>query len=151
MISKMKIRKGNLKDSKELYSLLNDNYELRGDSEGEAYSKNWIKEVVSDKKRNLVLIAEENEKIIGFLIAHILPDKDYFLNDIYVKPEYRLKGVGSKLFYYYDKLASFPRSKLNISFTMTSNKKMHNLLNNIIIRKVTPFTIITRRENEPDN
>lgn len=123
----MKIRNGATKDTKEIYYILNNNIELRGFEHGEAYSKNWLKEVAKDKKRNIFLVAEKDGEMAGFLIAHILPEKDVFLNDLYVKPEYREQGIAGNLLDQLNKLSKKINSKFSMGLVLTTNKKMQKL------------------------
>lgn len=123
----MKIRNGNIRDMKDLHHTLNNTFELRGYSGGEAYSKSWIREIISDKKRNIILVAEEGEKIAGFLIAHILAGKDIFLNDLYVYPTYRRKGIASHLMHALNKISNKLRSNFSMGLVEVKNNKMQNL------------------------
>ena len=83
-----------------------------------------MREVSSDRKRNIFLIAEKDGRMVGFLIAHILPDKDFFLNDIYVMPKYRMQGIGKLLLSEFERLARRSGSKFRMGFVLTENKKM---------------------------
>ncbi len=117
-----------MEDKKYLYDTLNNTLELRGYDQGEAYSKRWIHEVINDQKRNIVLVAEESKKIQGFLIAHILAGKDIFLNDIYVYPQYRKKGIASSLMNNLHKISNQLKSKFSMGLVLVKNNKMQNLL-----------------------
>mgnify|MGYP001567578995 FL=1 len=123
----MKIRNGTTGDTKEMYGILNNTTELRGFEGGEAYSKDWLEEVANDKKRNIFLVAEKDGEMAGFLIAHILTGRDIFLNDLYVKQNYRKQGIANKLM---DELGKFSKkigSKFSMGLVLTANKKMQNL------------------------
>ncbi len=116
-----------MNDASEIYNLLNNTHELRGFSEGEAYSKSWLAEVIKEKKRNIFLIAEKDGIIVGFLIAHRIPDKDFLLNDVYVKPEFRGQGIADGLMLQFDKIIKLLGSNFSLGLVLPGNKKMQGL------------------------
>ena len=70
-----------------------------------------------DIEGNRVFLASDGEEVIGYLFGHnektkektsIMPENTpYFeVEEIYVKPEYRSKGIGKKLFLYAEKAVS---------------------------------------------
>ncbi|MEM3696824.1 MAG: GNAT family N-acetyltransferase [Candidatus Bathyarchaeia archaeon] len=72
----------------------------------EANSERWVKFVHEGlaSKRNFLLVAKANKRLVGFALASI--PKDYpldvaesvgIINDVYVLPEFRGKGIGKKL------------------------------------------------------
>lgn len=94
----MKIRKGKIEDWEEIYKILNSSKELAQTGRGEQYSKLWVKWTLKERERNWVLICEENREIIGFLIAELWRNEKYvYVGDIFVKKEFRQKGVASEL------------------------------------------------------
>jgi len=135
----MIIRKGNLGDIKELHKILNNTKELRGFSKGEAYSVQWVKEVISDRKRNAVLIADENGNMAGFLMMHLLPGKDILINDVYVKPEYRRQGIAKSLLKAVEVISNKIKSELTAGFVLVTNKKMQDLLKSMGHKKEKMF------------
>jgi ribosomal protein S18 acetylase RimI-like enzyme len=72
----------------------------------EANSNKWLDFVKDglDKKRTLLLLAKAEKKIVGFVSA-TLPREPIFelaesfgiINELYVLPEFRRKGIGKKL------------------------------------------------------
>ena len=125
MGSKMKIRKGKISDLNELFNLLDSTPELQAHEEGGTYTKKWVKAVLTSKKRNLVLIAEENGKIAGFIIAHYLTDvEESILSDIYVKADYRRKGIATKLLREYERISKKNNIKDVTELVLVTNKKM---------------------------
>lgn len=83
------------KDQKELY-------ELRSDA-----GEKWVAWLLShlQSKDSLVLVAEDNGKIVGYSLSTIKPnvpiyvvDKLGHMHDLYIEPEYRGKGVGKTFF-----------------------------------------------------
>jgi len=126
----MKIRKGKLKDLEELYKILNETPELYGGNyEGEVYRKKEVKSILTNRKTDLVLIAEEDKKIVGFLIAEMSKKKESsYLADIYVKPYYRKKGVASKLLEEYENICKKMNIEEIIGLTLKTNEKMHSFM-----------------------
>ena len=111
VVTKMKIRKANLKDLKQINEIYTEGSIDEGRLQFQHFSKKemikdlkkhkwrrikgWKKELKA--KNNFWIVAEENEKIIGFANADIDKDKDGRLTFLYVRREYRKKGVGKKL------------------------------------------------------
>ena len=123
----MKIRRGQLKDAKELFKTINQTKELRSSEKRQTYSLKWIRAVITSKNTDKVLICEENNKIIGFLIAYISKKKGYsYLSDFYVHPNHRRKGIATKLYKEYEKNCKKLKTKRITSLVMTTNKKMQN-------------------------
>lgn len=63
---------------------------------------NYLKKTQVDNNK-LFLVAEENNKIIGYLLAEIEERKPFlqktgYIAETYIKPQYRTKGAGSELF-----------------------------------------------------
>ena len=139
MINEINIRNGTNSDIPELYEVLNNTLELRGYSEGEAYSHNWLKEVITDNKRNIVLVAQKNKILLGFLIAHVLAGRDILLNDLYVKPDYRKVGIASMLMKKLENISKRIKSTLTIALTSLKNKKMQNLFEKYNYKKGHTF------------
>ena len=87
-------------------------------------SKDWEKENISygyiansekDIEGNRVFVAIDDDEIVGYLFGHkTITEKEtaiyqcneeYFeLNELYVAPNYRNKGIGTKLFKYVEEL-----------------------------------------------
>jgi ribosomal protein S18 acetylase RimI-like enzyme len=125
----MKIRKGKLGDLEEIYKILNNTKELHGmKDEKEEYPKQSIRETLIDKRES-VLIAEENKKIVGLLIAEIWKKKKFsYLVDIFVKPEYRKKGVASILTKEHEKRCKKEGMIDLIALVLVDNKKMQSFM-----------------------
>jgi ribosomal protein S18 acetylase RimI-like enzyme len=121
----MKIRKGKLNDLEEIYKILNETPELSGSRQkGESYTKKEIKIALKDKN-HLALIADDNNKLAGFLIAEILKKKEMsYLVDIYVKPGYRKMGIASKFINEYEKTCREFKIREILTLVLKSNEKM---------------------------
>ena len=101
----MNIRNAQLKDAGQILNLLTKTPELQGYGDRDAvYSKPYVIDGIKDKKMNLILVAEENKRIIGLLTAEMWNKKKHsFLVSFVVLPEYRSRGVGKKLYGLYEK------------------------------------------------
>jgi ribosomal protein S18 acetylase RimI-like enzyme len=125
----MIIRKGKLSDAKELFKIIETTPELHAaeDSAESMYSLNWIKAFLTAKDSALVLIAEENKKIIGFIIAEIWKKHGYsFLSNISIQPDFRRKGVGSMLYEKYEAHCKKLKLKCINYLVLATNEKMQN-------------------------
>jgi ribosomal protein S18 acetylase RimI-like enzyme len=121
----MKIRKGRPKDTKELLALLNGTPELQGVGEKDSYSPEFVSGTIKSKSRNLVLIAEDQGKIVGLLMAELWKNKKFsFLLDIFVKEEYRNKGTASMLEEEYEKICKKLKIDEINTLVLLDNQKM---------------------------
>jgi len=124
------IRKGKLSDISNIHHALNHTNELRDyGGDDEEYPKTWVRGVVENKSNNLVLVAEDNKKFVGFTIVHLLKGaSDGLAHSLYVVPSYRRKGIASRLLQnreYYLKNKGY---KFVIGLVNVSNKKMQNFM-----------------------
>lgn len=142
----MIIRKGKLSDLKELHTLLNQTPQLQGGTGEEIYSKIWIKSALTDKERELFLIAEEKKEIIGFLSAELWRNKRYsFLIDLFVKPRWREKGIAATLMKTYEKQCRKMKITRIIGLVLTSNKRMQKFIEKKSYRKGGTFYFYEKR------
>lgn len=86
----MKYRKASVKDIDDLYEI-----------EAKHFSHPWTKEQflyeITENEFSTILVAEDEDKIVGFLVYWILFDNAQICN-ICVRDEYRKKGIASDLF-----------------------------------------------------
>ena len=122
----MIIRNAQLKDTETILDLLKKTPELQGYGEMDAvYSEDYVVDSIKDKKINLVLVAEENTKIVGLLMAEIWEKKKYsYFVDFVVLPDYRSKGIGTKLYESYEEYCKKKGLKTIIGLVQISNNKM---------------------------
>jgi len=92
------IRTATSKDIDEIVRLGNSVGEFQVSDEAVTF---WPKQVLIDCMKNKeapILVAEENKHIAGFIIANYNPClKKAIVENIFVKPEYRRKGIGESL------------------------------------------------------
>ncbi len=128
------VRKAKLADINDLNKLRKDSYiyHQRFDKEHFAYepSKNFFKKLIYSKK-GIVLVAESDGKIIGFVHAIINKYKIGCIADLFIKKNFRKKGFGIKLF---NELIKIFRSKKvkeiesSIWHTNEASLKLHKKL-----------------------
>lgn len=142
----MRFRKGKLADLKELLLLLNKTPQLQTSKEGQTYTKEYVWGTLNDKKRNLVLIAEDKKKIIGFLTAEIWKDKKYsYFCDLFVKEGYRKKGIASKLIEQYETYCKKLGIKNFLGQVLTTNKNMQKFIEKRKYKRGNTFYWYERR------
>lgn len=126
----MKIRRARLSDASYIYRALNHTPELRDyDGDDEEYPKYWVNGAINDKKGNLVLVAEEDKKFMGFTIVHLLRGVlDALRHSLYVFPSYRNKGIASALSKASESYLREHGYKWSVGFVNTSNKKMQKFM-----------------------
>jgi N-acetylglutamate synthase-like GNAT family acetyltransferase len=122
----MDIRNAKLKDTEEILNLLIKTPELQGYGEMDAvYSEDYVIDCIEDKNINLILVAEEDDKIVGLLIAEIWDKKKYsFFVNFVVLPDYRSKGIGTKLYQAYEEHCKKHHLKTITALVQRSNKVM---------------------------
>lgn len=105
----MNIRVANEKDVDSIVELAYqfEDYldELESTPESERIPKHRIKEVLSvgfSDPKHVILVAQENDGIIGFSDFWVYPEfihggPSAYLNNLFITEEFRRKGIGSKL------------------------------------------------------
>jgi GNAT superfamily N-acetyltransferase len=94
-----KIKKGKEKDFSALLKLFHE--EAIYDGSNVSVVKNSVKQMKKEKKHIHFFVAERNNKVIGAAVYSIIyytwAGKSIFLDDLYVKSEFRSNGIGSEL------------------------------------------------------
>lgn len=90
----MKIRKANLKDCKAVYEMCRIPQLVN--PSGEPPKLWWIKSFVKEKQ--IFFVAQEKERIVGFILGERTCGDIGYLWMLAVKPEFQGKGIGKKLF-----------------------------------------------------
>jgi len=95
----IKIRKGKEKDFSAILSLFHEAAVYDGANPDVV--KNSVTQMKREKKYIHFFVAVQNKKIIGVAVYSVIyytwAGKSLFLDDLYVKSEYRSNGIGSKL------------------------------------------------------
>ena len=120
--------------------------ELQTSWEGNTYSKEWVKTAITNKEQDLVLVAEEKAEITGFILAEMWKKKKYsFLSDLFVRAEYRKKGVAVKLMKEYEKICRKERLRSVMLLTTVSNTRMQGFIEKIGYKKGNKFYIYEKK------
>ena len=107
--------------------------DLSGDWAKENSCYGYRANELSDIEENRIFVAEEGSAIIGYLFGHkensekassIMPNGTSFfeVEELYVKPEYRSRGIGQELFSYVEATVSEEAEFIMLS-TATKNWK----------------------------
>ncbi len=78
-------------------------FALKVSSGNESEIINKLNTMIDDKENHIILVAEDNDKIVGILISDIIfriyydPKYEVRIREFYVMPEYRGKDIGKAL------------------------------------------------------
>lgn len=109
---KMKIRKAKLEDKEEIMKLVRNLYSKSAPKIVKKWKRGYNKLI------KITLVAEVNKKVIAFL-SFIIHKNDIYIEDVYVLPKYRRKGIATKLL----KKIDYIRKKLKKKYLMVNNRK----------------------------
>jgi ribosomal protein S18 acetylase RimI-like enzyme len=115
----MNIRKADLRDC-ESVSQLAKIPELK-DALGNSVSKDYFEEIV--KKNDYFFVAEENKKIVGFVVAEMLLGKIVFAQLLGVAEKCRGRGIGKNLLDKVKQKAREDEAKYLFLFAPNDNQK----------------------------
>lgn len=110
-----------------------------------AFSENWEKEnscygyrknTLKDIEGNRIFVAMDKETIVGYLFGHkeiaekntaiYKKNEEYFeIEELYVEPEYRNQGIGTRLFRYVEDNL---RNEVNLLLLATATKNYRAIL-----------------------
>ena len=108
--------------------------ELSAGWEAENSCRGYRKNTEEDIKENRIFLAKKKSEILGYLFGHagnaenassVMPDGTPFfeVEELYVQPEHRSKGVGKALFAYAEQKAKEDGAEFIVLSTATKNWK----------------------------
>jgi ribosomal protein S18 acetylase RimI-like enzyme len=127
----MKIRLAKVRDWKKILKLLKETPELQcsGKKVDDEYTRDYVLDSIKNKKENIVLVAEEDKKIIGLLTAELFKKKRYsYLTDFAVVKERRPEGVGRKIYDKFLELLKKDKVDTLAGITKIKDRAMHKFL-----------------------
>ncbi len=89
-------------------------FALKVSSGNETEIANKLNKMIDNREDHIILVAEENKKIVGILISDVIfriyydPKYEVRIREFYVMPEYRGKDIGKALM---EKLGEIARKK----------------------------------------
>ena len=104
------------------------------------WSKSYIKKLF-EKHPNGFVIAELSQKIVGYILGHKKLGGSASIKTIAVNPDYRRKGIGTKLINFIIKRLKKEGAKEVILHTRTKNQTAH------LFHKELGFKIVGQIEN----
>lgn len=126
----MKIRKAKKEDLGGFIKLrkeFNDEYFFNNPDLNKLNEKNIKKEFSGfDNKKRILLVAEDKNELIGFLIGTFVSNiykKIGYIDDIFVKKKFRKQGIGGKLIKEFEKLMNKRKVKELMLGVSVKNKK----------------------------
>lgn len=79
-----------------------------------------------DNQKDICLVAEENDQIVGFILSHIhIPTGKVEIENIFVEEAYRGQGVASELFQNLLNDYESGDAEFGVEITMEDNTKIH--------------------------
>jgi len=115
----MKIRNATKKDKKAISELY---YELHPIEEKENKEKGLLVPIEKSRIKPVILVAEENKKVVGFIWGHFI-QYGFFkygtIDEFFVKKDFRGKGIGGKLI---DEILK-KLQKMNIKMVLIGTEK----------------------------
>jgi ribosomal protein S18 acetylase RimI-like enzyme len=125
----MKIERIKKRDVTQVLNILIKTPEIQGSkSIDEVYTRRYVEGAINSKD-SLILVAKENKKVVGVLVAEIFKKRKYSVFvDFGILEDYREQGIGSKLYDQYEKICEKERIKVIELIIHTNNKKMKNFL-----------------------
>jgi ribosomal protein S18 acetylase RimI-like enzyme len=136
----MKLRRAKLDDAKSMHKLLNNTEELRASNDESLYSMNFVIDCIEDTERNVVIVAEIDGELAGFLIAELWKRKKYsYIIDLLVLPKYQGMRVASRILQAYEKYCKILGLSKIVAVVLEDNLKMKRLCGKIRLIKGKKF------------
>lgn len=107
---------------------------LSGDWAAEDSCYGYCQNDINDLIGNRIFLVQDNADIIGFLFGHktiskniqsVIPDDNevFEIEEIYIKPEFRSKGIGTSLYFYVENILKSENIPYIMLSTSTKNYK----------------------------
>ena len=93
----VKIKRASLNNLEQIYALVTSLPVFSASDETRFFDKKELKEWIIRKRDSIVLIAELNDLIVGFLFAKLVSSEWCMLDSIGVNPKFRKQGIANKL------------------------------------------------------
>ncbi|MGL5648117.1 MAG: GNAT family N-acetyltransferase [Clostridium sp.] len=108
--SELRLRQARVEDTKIILELICEIAKYEKMLDRVIATEESIKDSIFFKKEAEVLLVEVNEKVIGYVLyffnySTFLGRSGFYLEDIYIKEEYRKKGYGKEIFKVIGKIA----------------------------------------------
>ncbi|MGL5415729.1 MAG: GNAT family N-acetyltransferase [Clostridium sp.] len=108
--SELRLRQARIEDTKIILELICEIAKYEKMLDRVVATEESIKDSIFFKKEAAVLLVEVNEKVIGYVLyffnySTFLGRSGFYLEDIYIKEEYRKKGYGKEIFKVIGKIA----------------------------------------------
>jgi ribosomal protein S18 acetylase RimI-like enzyme len=131
----MIIRKATLKDCREVWNMCAIPQLVN--PSGEPPKIWWIESILKEKQ--IFFVAEEKKKIVGFVIGERTCGDIGYLWMLAVKPEYRRRGIGKKLFLAAEKECKRRKLKAILLYGHEKSKKTIKLIQDFGYEKGEKF------------
>lgn len=131
----VEIRKAEEKDCEQILKMIFDTPELLGmeNSEDTIHTREFVLSYISDKKNRIALVAEEKEKVIGFLFSDLSTYS--YLADLVILPEFKGRGIATKLMQEHESICKNLGIKILIGLVQSENRYMQKFLENKNFKK----------------
>lgn len=122
----MNVRSAEKEDSSKICEIGTDTEEFEVSEEEEIFwdedsLKKWF-----DNQKDVCLVAEENEEIVGFVLSHIhMPTGKVEIENIFVADSHRERGIGSELVKQLLNDYESEDADFAVAITLQDNYKIH--------------------------
>lgn len=89
---KIKIRFANKNDINKIFTLGKGTSEFAVSKYIKFYEKSEIKQWIKERRNNIIILAEQNSNIIGFMYCNIMSNHWAMIDNFYILSKFRNKG-----------------------------------------------------------
>ncbi|ATD55673.1 GNAT family N-acetyltransferase [Clostridium chauvoei] len=155
-IENLKLRETTIEDIPLILSLIKEIAEYEKMSHEVIATEETLKKSIFENNRAEVLIGELEGKVIGYVsyfynFSTFVGREGLYLEDIFIKPEFRGKGIGKELFKVLGKLAKENGCKRMEWTCLNWNKPSINFYKSLGAIAMDEWTTYRLRESEIDN